>query len=79
MSNEEKYKKVFMDFFSLDEGELKNDIEYNSIKLWDSIGHMELMAELEDTFEIEIETDDIINFSSYKKGIEILRNYGIEI
>ena len=53
--------------------------EYNSIDTWDSIGHMQLMAELEDAFEIEFEMDDIINFSSYRKGIEILEKYEVEI
>ena len=32
-----------------------------------------------DTFDIEFEMDDIINFSSYNKGMEILKKYGIEV
>ena len=49
------------------------------IENWDSIGHMQLMATLEDTFDIMMDTDDIIDFSSYEKGIEILKKYDIEI
>ena len=79
MTNKEKYNKIFMECFDLEEKQLENDIEYNSIESWDSIGHMEMIAELEDTFDIEMETDDIINFSSYKVGFELLANYGIEI
>ncbi len=79
MTNKEKYNKVFMECFSLEEQQLENDIEYNSIASWDSIGHMEMIAELEDAFDISMETDDIINFSSYKKGFELMANYGIEI
>ena len=41
---------------------------------WDSIGHMTLMSGLEETFNISLETDDIVDFSSFKKGIEILKN-----
>ena len=52
-------------------------IKYNDIPEWDSIGHMPLMSELEEGFKISIETDDIIDFSSFKKGIQILKKYKI--
>ena len=54
-------------------------LKYNSISEWDSIGHMTLISELEKQFNISIETDDVIDFSSYKKGIEILKKYKIDI
>jgi len=38
---------------------------------------MTLISDLEDGFEINIETDDIVDFSSFKKGIEILEKYKI--
>jgi acyl carrier protein len=75
----EKYNKAFMEVFDINEESLDSDIKYNSIPEWDSIGHMGLIAELEDSFEISMEMDDIIDFSSYKKGIEILKKYDIEI
>ncbi len=40
---------------------------------------MALMAALEEAFNIELETDDIIDFSSFEKGIEILKKYGINL
>ncbi len=79
MSNKEKYDRVFIDSFALDANELNDKLEYNSIEAWDSIGHMQMIAELEDIFEIQLEMDDIIDFSSYKKGLEILAKYGIEV
>ena len=79
MSNKDNYDRVFIESFDLDEKKLNDKLEYNSIKSWDSIGHMQMIAELEDTFEIEFEMDDIIDFSSYKKGFEILAKYGIEV
>ena len=68
-----------MEVFDINEESLDSDIKYNSIPEWDSIGHMGLIAELEDSFEISMEMDDIIDFSSYEKGIEILKKYDIEI
>jgi acyl carrier protein len=46
---------------------------------WDSVGHMALIAILEDAFNIELDTDDIIDLSSFEKGKEILKRYGVEI
>ena len=75
----EKYNKAFLVVFDINEESLDSDIKYNSIPEWDSIGHMGLIAELEDSFDISMEMDDIIDFSSYEKGIEILKKYDIEI
>jgi acyl carrier protein len=63
----------------LDESAFENNIEYNSIPEWDSIGHMSLIAELEEIFGISMDIDDIIEFSSYNKGIEILNKYEVSI
>ena len=79
MSNLEKYKKAFCDSFSINENVLDGNLEYNSINAWDSVGHMGLIAELEETFNIMIETDDIIDFTSFLKGYEILKKYGIRL
>ena len=52
-------------------------MKYNDIPEWDSIGHMTLMSGLEEGFNITLETDDIIDFSSFKKGIDILKKYKV--
>ena len=62
-----------MDNFELTADKLSG-VTYQSIPLWDSVGHMNLVAALEDAFDIMLETDDIIDLSSYEKGIEILKN-----
>ena len=79
MNNLEKYKTVFCESFSISENELEGDLEYNSIEAWDSVGHMGMIADLEEKFDIMLDTDDIIDFSSYKTGMKILKKYNIEI
>lgn len=79
MSNLEKYDKAFKAALELSEDVVLADLKYQKIKTWDSIGHMGLISELEDAFDIEFETDDIIDFSSYAKGKEILKKYDVEI
>tara|TARA_B100000579_G_scaffold414470_1_gene408136 strand:+ start:569 stop:808 length:240 start_codon:yes stop_codon:yes gene_type:complete len=77
MSNIQKYKETFIKSLSIDEKKFNENIKYNEIDEWDSIGHMTLMSALEEEFKITLETDDIVDFSSFKKGIEILKKYKI--
>tara|TARA_S200000501_G_C20584501_1_gene638751 strand:+ start:377 stop:619 length:243 start_codon:yes stop_codon:yes gene_type:complete len=74
MSNLDIYKSVFVESLQVPSENLNEDLEYNSIPEWDSIGHMSLISNLEEKFNITFETDDIIDFSSFKKGKEILTN-----
>ena len=77
MNNKQKYDQSFMESFSIDESVLGDDLLYNSIPEWDSVGHMSMVAGLEDAFDIMLEMDDIIDFSGYKKGFEIIVKYGV--
>ena len=76
--NIEKYKACFVESLEIEEASVNETLEYNSIPQWDSIGHMSLMSSLEKIFDISMETDDIIDFSSFNKGKEILtKKYSI--
>jgi acyl carrier protein len=77
MKNKNKYIEIFTKSLSIDKKKFKESIKYNDIPEWDSIGHMTLMSDLEDGFKISIDTDDVIDFSSFKKGIQILKKYKI--
>ena len=78
MSSKEKYRDIFIQSLSIDEKKFNEKIKYNEISEWDSIGHMTLMSSLEEKFSISMDTDDIVDFSSFKKGIEILEKYGVK-
>ena len=78
MSNLDLYKQTFISSLSIDEKVFSEKLEYNEIPEWDSIGHMTLMSALEDGFSISLDTDDIVDFSSFKKGIEILKKYKVQ-
>lgn len=71
MTNLEKYNSAFCESFEITENKLMG-LQYQQIPLWDSVGHMTLVANLEDAFDIMMETDDIIDLSSYERGKEIL-------
>jgi acyl carrier protein len=46
---------------------------------WDSLQHIEMITMMEDTFNISINSTDVILFNSYEKGKEILRKYDVEV
>ena len=73
------YDQIFVETFSISPEQLGDSIAYNQFLAWDSIGHMTLIAALESAFGITMDTDDILNFSSYKKGFEILSKYGVQV
>ena len=77
MTNLEKYNNVFMENLQITEDQLAG-LQYQGVELWDSVGHMSLVAALEDEFDIMIDTDDIIDLSSFEKGKDILAKYGVE-
>ena len=78
MTNSEKYLNVFTETFLVSKEDAVK-LEYQGITEWDSVGHMGLIAAIEDAFDIMMDTDDIIDLSSFEKGKEILaKNYNIE-
>lgn len=77
MTNLEIYTKVFVDTFGISEDEAKV-LKFQDIKAWDSVGHMGLIANLEEAFNIMMETDDIIDLNSFEKGKELLAKYDID-
>lgn len=78
MTNLEKYEEAFISALEV-EKETLPELTYLGIESWDSVGHMNLIAALEETFDIMMDTDDIIDLSSYEKGKEILKKYDIEL
>ncbi len=72
------YQKIFKEIFSLKEDTNFDSLEYQGTEAWDSVGHMELITQLESIFKISMEMDDVIDFSSYLVGVQILKKYGVE-
>lgn len=79
MSNLEKYVNAFIEGLGVDKEIVKSGLEYQAIAEWDSVGHMGLISAIEEAFDIMMETDDIIDLSSFDKGKDILAaKYDIE-
>ena len=76
---ESSLKAVFVEALGIDDTDTEwSNLRYRSIPEWDSVAHMQLVAEIEDTFDIMLETDDVIGLSSYDVAKEILTKYGVD-
>ena len=71
MNNSEKYTQAFVEAFGVTVDQAAT-LKYQDIAAWDSVGHMGLVARLEEAFGIMMEPDDIVDLSSFDKGKEIL-------
>ena len=78
MDNNERYLNVFKEVFDLEGNQISDSFSYESVPQWDSIGHMSLIASLENEFNIMLEMDDVIDFSDFGKGKEILKKYKVD-
>lgn len=54
-------------------------LRYNEIKEWDSVGHMALVGALEEAFDVMLDTDDVLDMSSFDKAVEILGKYDVDL
>ena len=77
MSTLETYTKAFTETFDIEAATTKG-LKYQDIEAWDSVGHMGLIAELEEKFDIMLDPDDIVDLSSFEKGQEILAKYDVK-
>jgi len=78
MSNLEKYVAAFTSSLLVEASALDN-LKYQDIPAWDSVGHMALMTSIEEEFGITLEIDDVIEFGSFAQGKEILKKYDVVI
>lgn len=76
--NEEKLRKIFAEALGIDETQVTDDLAYNTIPEWDSIAHMALIAEIDDQFDTMLDTDDVLDMSTFAKAKEILKKYEID-
>ena len=71
MTAGEKYVGVFTEVLGVRPEEAPG-LRYQSVPAWDSARHMELVAAIVAAFGVTLDPDDILDFSSFEKGREIL-------
>jgi acyl carrier protein len=75
--NDAKLRECFSRSLGIPLERVTDDLAYNTLKEWDSVGHMALVADIEGAFDVMFDTDDILGMSTVAKAREILGKYGV--
>lgn len=79
MSVPAKLRACFSQALGIPEAEVTPTLAYNGIREWDSVAHMALVAELESSFDLVLDTDDILALSTVAEAVTILAKYGVSL
>ena len=79
MTNLEKLNNIFCEVFSVEASALNTDFDKNSVDGWDSVHQLSLTSAVEDEFDIMLDAEDILDFTSYDNAKAILAKYDIEL
>ena len=75
----EKYNEAFTTVFSVSAKDLNDEFNAGNIDSWDSVHQLSIVAQLEEIFDVMFDPEDIMEFTSYGRGREILKKYDVEL
>ena len=79
MNNLERVNKIFCEIFSVEESVLGDEFNKDTVEGWDSVHQLGLTTAVEDEFDIMLDAEDILEFTSYENVKAILSKYDIEL
>ena len=79
MTNLEKLNAIICEVFSVDASALNSDFDKNSVEGWDSVRQLSLTSSVEDEFDIMLDAEDILEFTSYDNAKAILAKYDVAL
>lgn len=79
MTNKEKYNQAFIEVFGVEESALTSEFIKENVGSWDSVHQLNIIALLEESFDIMLDPEDIMEFTSYDKGLAIIAKYEVEL
>lgn len=79
MTNLEKLNSIFCEVFSVEVFELGGEFNKESVDGWDSVRQLSLTSSVEDEFDIMLDAEDILDFTSYDNAKLILAKYDISL
>jgi acyl carrier protein len=78
MALNDRLRDVFIEALALENDVDVENLKYREIEQWDSVGHMALVAAIEDEFDVQFDTDQVIDMSSFKVALDMVRGLGAE-
>lgn len=79
MTNIEKYNNAFIEVFGVKASEFNNNFSKDTVEEWDSVHQLNIIAIMEESFDIMFDPEDIMAFTSYSTGLIILKKYDVEL
>ena len=79
MTNIEKLNKIFCEVFSVEESALNSNFDKCNVDGWDSVRQLSLTTSVEDEFDIMLDAEDILEFTSYENAKTVLAKYDINL
>ena len=74
----DKLRQVFVEALELPADVDVDNLKYRDIEQWDSLGHMTLVAAIEDAFDVQLDTEQVIDMSSFKVALDMLRGMNVD-
>lgn len=75
---DQKLKEIMVELFEMKENAITDSLTMKDTDVWDSLKHMELIASIEDVFEVELSFDEIVAMQTFKEIKQVLSTKGIE-
>ena len=75
--NELRLKKVISRCLKIDESEINENTSVDTVPLWDSLKHLELVLTLEGEFNVSFTSDQTIEILNYPLIKIVLSEHGI--
>lgn len=79
MTNREKFNQAFIEVFGVEESALTSAFAKENVDAWDSVHQLNIIAILEETFDIMFDPEDIMELTSYEKGMALMAKYEVEL
>lgn len=73
---EDRVKTIICDVLGLELAAIHDDISMTTVEEWDSLRHMELIASLEQSFNIRLTLDQIVAMTTLPSIVSIIRSHG---
>ncbi|MFD0783086.1 acyl carrier protein [Micromonospora azadirachtae] len=77
MALSDRLRAVFVDTLELGDDVDVENLKYREIEQWDSLGHMTLVGAIEDEFDVQLDTEQVIDMSSFKVALDMLSGLGV--
>jgi len=74
----ERLRSVFVTAFELSPDDDVENLRHRDHPRWDSIGHLSLVVAIEDEFEVELDSNQLIGISTFDAALATLRELGVD-